>query len=102
MHFLLDLKYAARSLRKRPAFTVTAVATIALAMAANTAVFGVVNAVIFRARPVNRSGELTAVFGRDMDQPQSHLPISYPDYLAIRDRSKTLSSVAAYNVISAA
>jgi predicted permease len=97
-----DLKYAARSLLKRPAFTITAVLTIALAMAANATVFSVVNAVVFRARPVHKSADLTTVYVRDMEEPQSHLPVSYPDYLTIRDRANTLASVAAYSPLAGA
>jgi predicted permease len=98
----LDLDYAARSLAKRPVFALTAITTIALAIAANTAVFSVVNGMIFRPRPVRKSTELVGIYGRNSEQPQSHLPISYPDYLYIRDQANTLGSVAAYSPIAGA
>jgi len=61
-HLAEDLVFAARTLRKSPAFTMVAVATIALGIGLNTAVFSVVNAVMLRDLPVADAGRLVSLW----------------------------------------
>ena len=56
-----DLRYAVRSLRSRPAFTATVIATLALGIGANTAIFTLVDALVLRPLPVSRPEQLVIV-----------------------------------------
>ncbi len=61
---LRDLRYATRLLRNSPAFTAVAIATIALAIGANTAVFSFVNGLLLRPLPYPESDRIVRVLER--------------------------------------
>ena len=57
-----DLKFALRQLRKSPAFTVTALATVAICLGANLAIFAVIDSVLLRPLPFPQSDRLVTIF----------------------------------------
>ena len=59
--FTKDLGFAVRSLRNHPAFTLTAIVTIALGVGATTAIFSVVNAVLLRPLPYVQPDRLALI-----------------------------------------
>jgi predicted permease len=61
--FLRDVRYAARTLRRSPGFTSVAVLTLALGIGATTAIFSLLDAVIFKSLPVKNPEELVSVGG---------------------------------------
>jgi predicted permease len=56
------LRFAFRQLRKAPAFTVTAVATVAICLGANLAIFAVINSILLRPLPFPQSDRLVTIF----------------------------------------
>jgi predicted permease len=88
-----DCRYALRGLRKAPVFTLTATATLALGIGANTAMFSVVDALLLRPLPVTRPDRLVAVYhGASGTQPA----FSYPQFAHLSQRTDVLEGVAAW------
>jgi putative ABC transport system permease protein len=93
-----DLRYAVRMWRQNPAFTLFAVCGLALAIGANTAVFTIVNAVLFRTPPIPGIDRIAFVAGIDKTHGDEE-PLeafSYPDYLDLKERLKSFEALAAY------
>jgi len=92
-----DLIVSFRRLRSSPGFTVAAILTLALGIGANTTIFSLVNAVVFRPFGVERQNELVFF---NMHLAKAEFPsTSYPDYKDYRDRNTVLSSLALYRIV---
>ena len=91
-----DLRYAARQLIRRPAWTLTVVSTLALGVGANTSIFTLVDTMLFKPAAWNETGRLvwiSSVRGRSSGPGK----MSYRDYLTYLDQATTLSGVLAYS-----
>src|SRR5215467_346380 len=94
-----DLLYAARTLRKRPAFTIAAALTLALGIGSNAAIFTVINAVLLRPLPFPKSERLVAVYTRFLPSSGLDFPffsLSPAELAEIRNRVNAFSGIAAY------
>src|SRR5437868_12941319 len=88
---LQDLRYAVRQIGRAPAFTVIAVLTLSLGIAANTALYTLIDAIFVRPLPaVHNDGRL--VWIAPFSTRGGHaLNLSYPDFLDYRDSSGVFS-----------
>lgn len=92
--FWRDCRYGARSLRNSPGFTLAAVLTLAVSIGANTAIFGLVNAVLLRPLPYPDADRLVKLYGRD--ETGENFPIAPADYLEHYRQARSFEQLAAY------
>ncbi|HEX8501472.1 MAG TPA: ABC transporter permease [Pyrinomonadaceae bacterium] len=80
---LKDVRFGARSLWRRPGFTLVAVVTLALGVGANTAIFSVVNAVLLKPLPLKEAERLVLVYETTAQTPRDYVSVpNLEDYRA--------------------
>ncbi|HXS98243.1 MAG TPA: ABC transporter permease [Candidatus Limnocylindrales bacterium] len=90
-----DIRIAIRSLRQNPDLTLSGIATLAVAVAMATCVFGIVNAILLRPLPYPDSGRLAVIEGSSHTEARG--PVSFDDFEDWRIGSKTIESAAVYS-----
>jgi len=91
-----DLGYAARKLRKSPGFTITCLLTLALGIGANTAVFGIINTILFHPLPYRDPGRLVLISENLPLQGSNDVGVSAQEYLDYRSQNSVFSETAAF------
>ena len=95
-----DLRYAARSLRRSPGFTLVAVSCMALGIGAVSTVFGVVDTIFFRApEGIGDPGAIVQPYITRRTGAVGQVATnstSYPEYVDLRDNARSLSGLAAF------
>src|ERR687893_2256247 len=94
---LHELKFALRSLTKTPGFTAVAVITVALAIAANTAVFSLVNALLIKPLPFKDPQKLVLLFEKFSGMGLDQIPVSVPEYLDYEKQLTSYERIGAFN-----
>jgi predicted permease len=95
-----DLRYAARTLRKSPGFTMTAVAVLALAIGANTAMFSVLNAVLLRPLPYRSPEQLAMLWTEDPTQNLREGRSALWDVEQWRSQGRSFADLATFDSVS--
>jgi predicted permease len=96
-----DLRYAARQFVRNPVFTVVAVLSLAVGIGANTAIFGIINAILLKSLPVRHPQELVILTNPNasgvsdgLDSGERSL-MTYTEFVQLRDHATTLSGMCA-------
>lgn len=96
-----DIRYAIRWLGRSPGFTVAAVASLAIGIGFNTALFSVIDAVLFRPLPVAEPERLVDIFTNASDGDR-YATSSYPDFLDWKAANAVFEDMIAYSPMLAA
>ncbi len=92
-----DLRYAIRRMKLTPGFTAVAIATLALGLGLNSAVWSLANALFLKPLPLDDARRLVLVDQALAWRPeQAGFTLSYPDYLHYRDHSRMFADLAAH------
>lgn len=89
-----DVRYGVRTLAKNPAFSLVVMATMALGIGANAAIFSVVDAVLLRPLPYLHPGQIVFMSENEPKAGVSDAGMSWPAFNLLRDHNRSFSAIA--------
>jgi predicted permease len=90
-----DLRYALRTLARSPGFTAVAIATLAIAIGVNSAIFSLVNGLFLRPMVPSKPAEVVNIFTARQGPNRDYRSFSYEEYTALREANPVFRDVAA-------
>ncbi|HSH40052.1 MAG TPA: ABC transporter permease, partial [Chthoniobacterales bacterium] len=93
-----DFRFAFRQLIKALGFNIAAVVVLALGIGANSAVFSLVQTLLFRSPGYANPSEILQLFSQDKKNPTAFRSFSYPTYQDIRQQNTVFTDVMAYTL----
>src|SRR5437867_9923175 len=99
-NLLQDIHFGLRLLAKSPAITINAVATLALAIGANTAVFSVVNSVLLRPLPFFQPDRLVMIWETNPANGQRPDRVAWRDFLSWREQTSVFENIGTFSMFN--
>jgi putative ABC transport system permease protein len=96
--FVQDLRFALRSLARQPGFTLVALLTLALGIGANTAIFGIVNAVLLRPLPYHEPDRVVLLWSHWTNWSKTW--VSQGELVDYQEQARSLEHVGAFSSTS--
>lgn len=94
---LHDFRSALRLLAKNPSFSAVAIATLALAIGVNSAIFSLINGLLLKPVVLDHPEQVVSIFTARKDAGRDYRQFSYTEYEALRDTRDVFTQVAAVN-----
>jgi macrolide transport system ATP-binding/permease protein len=100
-HLRADVRYALSWLLRSPAFTAVAIASLAIGIGFNTALFSIIDALLLRPLPIERPDRIVDVYTKGSDG-DTFATNSYPDFVDFRAQNQVFTDMAGYSPAIAA
>src|SRR6188768_1986054 len=100
-HLRADLRYTVKWLLRSPAFTAVAIASLAIGIGFNTALFSMIDALLLRPLPIEHPEQVVDVFTRGSDG-DTYATNSYPDFVDFRAQNQVFTGMLGYSPAIAA
>jgi len=98
MNMLQDFRFGIRQLLKARGFAAAAILVLGLGIGANTAIFSLMNTLLFQPPHYAKANEVAQIFSQDKKNPKVFRGFSYPTYVDIRERNEVFSGLMAHNL----
>lgn len=95
---LHDFRFALRQLLKARGFTFAAVTVLAFGIGANTAIFSLLDTMLFKPPAYAKADEIVQLFSQNKKDPKKFRAFSYPTYVDVRDQNTVFSGIMAHNL----
>jgi hypothetical protein len=92
---ILDLRYALRTLRNSPSFTIVAALTLALGIGANTAIYSVIDGVLLHPIPFPESDRLVSIYQTSLQEGDRNA-VAYPNLLDWQHDARAFEAIAGW------